>query len=144
MLLSSSIDNEDGTPAYYTKDGTLVKGPNGIVSADYRRWYSKQVYANSYPSGHSSAIWSVALFLMEVLPEKADLIMKAANQYCVGRQITRYHWNSDTIIGRLVGATIAPVIRASADYSTLFSAARAEVPSNLSPSIGVSWVDNIS
>lgn len=50
------------------------------------------------------------LILMEVMPDRADKILKAANQFAVNRTITRYHWNSDTIQGRIVATTMVPVM----------------------------------
>lgn len=116
VLLNYTIDNIDGTPV--TEYGT---------EGEYNQAERGQVYANSYPSGHSSGIFATALFLIELLPLKADLIMKAANDFAVSRQICRYHWNSDTIVGRLSGAAIAPVMRASTDYASLLAAAREEI-----------------
>lgn len=115
VLVNLDIENSDGTPTGYT-DAEL-----------FDRDSRAAVYANSYPSGHSSTTFAGALFLAELMPDKADLILKAANQYATDRQITRYHWLSDTIIGRLAGASIIPVARASADYDALLEAARAEI-----------------
>lgn len=116
VLYNYIIDNIDGTPVTdYDSAGAYNTAQNG------------NVYPNSYPSGHSSGIWATAMFLMEIMPGKADLIMRAANDFALSRQICRYHWLSDTIVGRLAGAAIAPVMRASADYSSLLLAARGEI-----------------
>lgn len=114
VLMNMVIDNIDGHPSGYDKEGDYVEN-------------EKKIFANSYPSGHSAGIWTTALFLIELLPHRADLIMKAANVFAMNRQITRYHWNADTIIGRLSGATAAAVIRATKDYAERFDAAKAEV-----------------
>ena len=115
VLVNLDIENSDGTPTGYSD------------AAAFDRDSRAAVYANSYPSGHSSAVFAGALFLIELMPRKADLILKAANLYAMDRQITRYHWLSDTIIGRLVGAAVMPVMRGSSDYSSLFRAAMAEI-----------------
>ena len=115
VLVNLDIENSDGTPTGYSD------------AAAFDRDSRAAVYANSYPSGHSSAVFAGALFLIELMPRKADLILKAANLYAMDRQITRYHWLSDTIIGRLVGAAVMPVMRGSSDYSSLFRAAWAEI-----------------
>ena len=119
VLLNYTIDNIDGHPVTeYSSEGEYNEAERG------------QVYANSYPSGHSSGIWAAALFLVELLPWKADKIMKAANEVAKNRQVTRYHWNSDTIVGRLSGAAVAPVMRASKDWDTLYGAAYEELNGN--------------
>ena len=115
VLVNLGIENSDGTHTGYSDADAFDRDSRAAV------------YANSYPSGHSSAVFAGALFLIELMPRKADLILKAANLYAMDRQITRYHWLSDTIIGRLVGAAVMPVMRGSSDYSSLFRAARAEI-----------------
>lgn len=127
VLMDMTIDNIDGSPSGYDREG------------DYNTHEAGSVYANSYPSGHSSGIWAVALMLIEAMPQKAALIMKAANTYAMNRQITRYHWNSDTILGRVAGATIAPMMRASSDWPVLFAAAKAE----LAQGSGSAWKTTI-
>ena len=127
VLMDMTIDNIDGSPSGYGREG------------DYNTHEANSVPANSYPSGHSSGIWAVALMLIEAMPQKAALIMKAANTYAMNRQITRYHWNSDTILGRVAGATIAPMMRASSDWPVLFAAAKAE----LAQGSGSAWKTTI-
>jgi len=69
----------------------------GISPEEYEEEEKKSLPSNSYPSGHSSGIWGCALTLIELMPERADLIMREANEFAVNRTIARYHWNSDTI-----------------------------------------------
>ena len=114
VLYNYTIDNIDGHPV------------SGYNEAGYNTSQTGAVHPNSYPSGHSSGIWATALYLVELMPSRAASIMKAANQFAVNRQICRYHWNSDTIIGRLCGATIAPVMRAASDYEEMFADSYAE------------------
>ena len=70
------------------------------------------VNATTYPSGHSAGVWGVALFLMEMLPDKWIEIYKAAYRFTVSRTIVRAHWNSDIIYGKLVATTTVPIIHA--------------------------------
>ena len=84
------------------------------------------MYANSYPSGHASGIWSAAMTLIELDPLKADLIMRAANDFAVSRVVSRYHWNSDIIQGRVIGSIMNPVCHATSDYNLLLEEARKE------------------
>lgn len=105
---------------YYDENGNWTN--SSVQSAeDYANIEMDALYANSYPSGHSSGIMCIALTLMQKYPNKANLILKAANNFAINRVIARYHWLSDTIQGRVVGALMSPIVRATKDYYTLFN-----------------------
>lgn len=109
-------------------DGHEVTFGEGITTPEEHENACKDaLYASSYPSGHSSGIWSVAMTLIELLPQKADLIMRAANDFALSRVVSRYHWNSDVIQGKVIGSVINPVSHATADYSILLEEARKEL-----------------
>ncbi len=117
ILTNFEIEDGDGSPTgYYDKNGNWVY-MNGIKSpADFEEYQKNALYANSYPSGHSSGMFCCSMVLMELLPNKADLILKAANQYAVNRTIARYHWTSDTINGRVLGSATNAICHAASDY----------------------------
>lgn len=106
VLYNLEIDNADGNPTSYNQDGEL----------QYDEDQKSSVYANSYPSGHSAGIMSCANIMMEWMPDVADKILRAANEFANSRIKCRYHNLSDTLIGRLVGTAITSVIRACKDY----------------------------
>ena len=109
-------------------DGHEVTFGEGVSTPEEHENACKDaLYASSYPSGHSSGIWSVAMTLMELYPQKADLIMRAANDFALSRVVSRYHWNSDVIQGKVIGSVINPVFHATSDYNTLLEEARKEV-----------------
>jgi hypothetical protein len=101
---------------------------NGISSPEEFNEKSKnQLYANSYPSGHSAGIMGAAMVLMELMPERSDRILRAANQYAINRTIARYHWTSDTINGRVLSSMTNAVAHASSDYDDMLKAAKKEI-----------------
>lgn len=136
VLCNFTIEDNDGCKETYSDGGTekYYYDENG-------NWTSKKVqsqeefnevskntlYANSYPSGHSSGIWCAAMTLIELMPYKADLIMRAANSFAYNRAIARYHWLSDTIQGRVLATTINPVAHATQDYDKRLEEARKEI-----------------
>ena len=126
ILCNFVIENNDGNAGVYQKNGNWVTGKE-ITKGDFCEYSHKQVYANSYPSGHSSCIWSAAMTLIELMPERADLIMRAANNFAVNRTICRYHWNSDTLIGRMLSSTVNAVAHATPDFNERINKAREEV-----------------
>ena len=85
------------------------------------------MWANSYPSGHSSGIWGGSMVLMELLPNLADKIMAVTNQFAVNRTIARYHWNSDTVNGRVLGGATNAISHAASDYDALLEKARKDL-----------------
>lgn len=112
-LVNYAIEEGDGfTTGYYNNNGDYIKY-DGTHIGDYGTYFQSQLYANSYPSGHSTYIWAIALILMEVMPDKAAEIAKAANEFAVNRTVARYHWTSDTIMGRVIGSTLIPILHAT-------------------------------
>ena len=127
-LVNYAIEEGDGhTTGYYDKGGYYVDG-NGNYIGDYETFYQSQLYANSYPSGHSAYIEGVGMLLMMVMPEQAEAILKATNEFAISRCICRYHWMSDTIQGRVIGSTMVPVLAATTnnDFDRLLKNARSE------------------
>lgn len=128
VLVDFEIEDGDGSPTgYYDKNGNWVY-MNGISSPEEFNEKSKnRLYANSYPSGHSAGIMGAAMVLMELMPERSDRILRAANQYAINRTIARYHWTSDTINGRVLSSMTNAVAHASSDYDDMLKAARKEI-----------------
>lgn len=125
ILVDFDIEENDGNPTqFYDRNGEWVE-KNGIHSPEeYNDVMKDELWANSYPSGHSAGISCVALLLIELLPDRANLILAAANRFAVNRTIARYHWNSDTIQGRVLATCIAPIIRCCSDWNERFEEAK--------------------
>ncbi len=127
VLCNFEIEDNDGCETgYYNKSGKWVY-PEIKSEKDFCEYFKKQVYANSYPSGHSSGIWAAAMVLMELMPNKANKIMKAANDFAINRTITRFHWTSDTINGRVIGSAQNAVCHAASDWDQLLTEAKKDI-----------------
>lgn len=135
VLSNFVIEDNDGNKATYDVDDIEVYyyDENGNWThqevqseEEYESMSKDQLYANSYPSGHSAGIWSMAMTMMELYPQKADLIMRAANDFSISRTICRYHWNSDVIQGKIVGSVMNPICHATSDYNDLLQQASNE------------------
>lgn len=128
ILTNFEIEDGDGSPTgYYDKNGNWVY-MNGIHNPkEFEEYQKNALYANSYPSGHSSGMFCTAMVLMELFPHKADKILKAANQYAVNRTIARYHWTSDTINGRVLGSATNAICHAASDYEELLNKSIKEI-----------------
>ena len=128
VLVDIAIEDNDGqkTSSYgYDDDG--IWRATEVEASEYAEHQKNHLGANSYPSGHSSGIWCVAMMLAEAMPDRADLIMKEANQFSINRTITRFHWTSDTIYGRVLGSVASAMCHATYDYDALLEATKKEL-----------------
>jgi hypothetical protein len=111
-LVNYAIEDGDGhRTGFYNQGGDYVDDQGNHIG-DYETYYQSQLYANSYPSGHSAYIAGVTLALMEVMPDKISPLMMAMGWFRLSRCITRYHHLSDTTIGLLCGMLFLPIVRA--------------------------------
>lgn len=84
---------------------------------------------NSYPSGHSTHGWMLALVLGNVAPEHTDALMKCAEQYANLRVIMGRHWKSDIDAGRTLAITIFSKELLTSEYQQQLLKAKAEYKS---------------
>ena len=128
ILTNFEIEDGDGSPTgYYDKNGNWVYKDGIHNPKEFEEYQKNALYANSYPSGHSSGMFCAAMLLMELLPNKADLILKEANQFAVNRNICRYHWTSDTLNGRVLGSATNAICHAASDYYKMLDAIKKEL-----------------
>lgn len=80
----------------------------------------------SYPSGHTSLSWSMALVFAEMVPELQDTILRRAYQYAESRVIVGAHYQSDIEAGRLAASAGVASIHTSPFFAADIKAARAE------------------
>ena len=80
----------------------------------------------SYPSGHTSLSWSMALVFAEMVPELQDTILRRAYQYAESRVIVGAHYQSDIEAGRLAASAGVASIHTSPFFMADIKAARAE------------------
>ncbi len=81
----------------------------------------------SYPSGHSTLGWGMALLLAELSPERKGEIYKRGYELGQSRVICGFHWQSDVDAGRMLGAAVISQLHLDPQFPELFKAARQEV-----------------
>ncbi len=84
-------------------------------------------HSGSFPSGHTSIGWAVALVLTELCPDRADTLLALGYQYGESRVIAGYHYQSDVDQGRSVGAAALARMHAEVDFLTDLGEAREEL-----------------
>jgi acid phosphatase (class A) len=80
----------------------------------------------SYPSGHTTLGWGMALILAEVVPARKDAILKRGHEYGMSRAICGAHWQSDVDAGFLVGSAVVAYLHNVPEFQRLLRLAKAE------------------
>lgn len=132
MECESTRYDADGRRYYVDKNGN-GRYDNG------EEYYEKAtpkvgLYPNTYPSGHSAGMWAAGMLMMELIPDRAAEIAKAAYGFTVSRTIVRYHWNSDIMYGKLIASMLVPIVhnfrdttRERNDFRSIYNNAKANV-----------------
>ena len=87
----------------------------------------KQPPDKSYPSGHATFSYTVAIILANMLPEKAVAIFARARVYAHNRVVGGVHYPSDVEAGRVSAAVIDNVMFHDAVFMADYAKARVEV-----------------
>jgi acid phosphatase (class A) len=83
-------------------------------------------HGESYPSGHSTRGWTVALILARVAPERADALMKRAQEYEESRLVCGMHFPTDVAAGQVVATAVVAHLDALQAFQSDLSRARRE------------------
>lgn len=81
----------------------------------------------SYPSGHTAIGWMVALVLTDVIPDKADGLLKRGYEFGQSRVVCRAHWLSDTTSGRVIASATFARLQSDPTFQAQRELARAEL-----------------
>lgn len=82
---------------------------------------------DSYPSGHATSGYLLALTLIDMVPEKRDEILARADAYARNRLICGVHYPSDIEASKLLGYSIHAIMEQNPQYKTELAAAKAEL-----------------
>jgi acid phosphatase (class A) len=81
----------------------------------------------SYPSGHTTYAYVIAILLARMVPEKAALIFQRAAFYGNNRVVVGAHFPTDVEAGRISGTVIDSVFFSDGKFMADFNRARTEV-----------------
>jgi acid phosphatase (class A) len=81
----------------------------------------------SYPSGHSTRGWTVAMVLARVAPDHSEAVMKRAEDYMESRLICGAHFPSDVEAGHDVAIAVVSRLDASPEFQADLAKARKEI-----------------
>ena len=81
---------------------------------------------SSYPSGHTTMGWAIALVLAEINPDRQDEILKRGFEYGESRVIVGFHFQSDVDAARVITSTLVNRLHANEDFKRQLNKAKAE------------------
>ena len=81
----------------------------------------------SYPSGHTTRGWTVALILAELLPDRSEDILKVGYDYGESRIIVGYHYQSDVQAARAAASAAVAVLHSDKDFQKDLKKAKKEL-----------------
>ena len=81
----------------------------------------------SYPSGHTTVGWAIALTLSQINPARATQIMQKGYEFGQSRVVCGAHFPSDVNAGYLVGATMFSQLQDSPKFQQEVKQAKQEI-----------------
>jgi acid phosphatase (class A) len=82
---------------------------------------------SSYPSGHSTMAYAMAVVLASLVPEKAPAIMARAEDYAENRLVCGMHRRRDIQAGQVLGTVVAQLLLRKPHFQAEFEAAKREL-----------------
>jgi acid phosphatase (class A) len=83
-------------------------------------------HGTSYPSGHSTHGWTVAMILARVAPDRSEALMARAQEYEESRLVCGMHFPSDVEAGHEVAIAVVAHLDASSEFQADLNKARME------------------
>ena len=81
---------------------------------------------SSYPSGHTTMGWAIALVLSEINPDRQDEILKRGFEYGESRVIVGFHFQSDVDAARVITSALINRLHANDEFVQQLNKAKAE------------------
>lgn len=83
-------------------------------------------HGTSYPSGHSTHGWTVAMILARVAPDRTEALMARAQEYEESRLVCGMHFPSDVEAGHEVAVAVVEHLDVSSEFQADLNKARNE------------------
>ena len=81
----------------------------------------------SYPSGHATYGYSLAMTYAVLMPDKAQALLTRASDYAFSREVCGAHYPSDTQASQALSAAVVTALLKNPDFQAKLDAARAEL-----------------
>lgn len=87
---------------------------------------------SSYPSGHTTMGWAIALVLAEINPDRQDEILQRGFEYGESRVIVGFHYQSDVDHARIITSALVNRLHTNDDFLQQMKKAKEEFLSHKS------------
>ncbi len=128
MLLRRTVADlrasTDAVKVRYNRTRPFVLNKQPICKPDDENYLLK---SGSYPSGHTTVGWGVALVLAEIAPDRSDIILARGRAFGDSRLVCNVHWQSDVTEGRIVGSAVVARLHGEAAFRADANAAGKEI-----------------
>ena len=81
----------------------------------------------TYPSGHTTMGFAMAVILAHLMPERASSLMSRAQSYGESRMMCGVHYRSDVVAGQVIGTSVALALLQNPQFHADMVAAKAEL-----------------
>src|SRR5262249_22413526 len=122
----SDVQVEEKAAAKAAKDHFLRNRP-WVVDTALKSCSKEDAPQSSYPSGHSTMAFSMAVILAKLEPAKAAAVMARAYDYANNRLVCGMHYRSDVVAGQALGTAVALKLMNLPAFRTEFDAAAQEL-----------------
>jgi acid phosphatase (class A) len=115
------------------------KRPRPFVVYNTRACYADDEKAvhddGSYPSARGAVGWAFALVLAKARPDRAEAILKRAQDFAQSRIVCDLEWQSDVEAGRTLAVSTVGRLEANDRFKADFAAARKEVAAEVAAAV---------
>lgn len=124
--LLKEVRTEEAIAASKAKDYFKRNRP-WIVDGSLKTCSRDEKPQSSYPSGHSTMAFSMAVVLTKAMPELSGNIMGRARDYAYHRMVCGMHYRADIVGGQTLGTAVAVMLLKDPRFQADLAAAREEL-----------------
>lgn len=124
--LMAEVDNEEAVAKGLAKDYFRRERP-WIVEPSLRTCSRDESPRSSYPSGHATMAFSMAVVLAHAAPSLGPKLLDRASEYAQERIVCGMHFRSDIVAGQALGTAVAVMLLANLRFQADVAASASEL-----------------
>ena len=124
--LLAEVRTEEAIASTAAKN-TFKRNRPWIVDTTLKTCSRDEKPQTSYPSGHSTMGFAMAVVLTRAMPELSGNIMGRARDYAYHRMVCGMHYRADIVGGQTLGTAVAAMLLKDPKFQEDLDAARAEL-----------------